>query len=64
MPLVTIDGPAITDMDKKRTLVEEVSISASRAFGFPVEEIIVIIKENRPDNVGVGGKLVTDLHHG
>jgi 4-oxalocrotonate tautomerase len=62
MPNITIEGPHIKDLDKKRTLVSEVTDAANKAFGLPKETIVVLIKENSPENVGVGGKLIIDRH--
>jgi 4-oxalocrotonate tautomerase len=60
MPNITVDGPVIKDVDKKRVLVREMTDAAVKAFGLPEETIVVIIKENKPENVGVGGKLVSE----
>ena len=60
MPVINIDGPAIKDAEKKRTLVRELTDAAVKACGLPRQSIIVLIKENTPDNVGVGGELVSD----
>ena len=60
MPVINIDGPAIKDTEKKRTLVSELTDAAVKAYGLPRQSIIVLIKENSPDNVGVGGELVSD----
>ena len=51
---------SIKDMDRKRKFVCELTDAATKAFGFPKEKIIVLLKETRPDNVGVGGELVSD----
>lgn len=60
MPTIVLDGPKISDLDKKRTVVREITAAASTAYGLPEETIVVVIKENPPDNVGVGGVLVAD----
>ena len=60
MPVINIEGPAISDIGKKRTLVKEMTASATKAFGLPAEAIVVLIKENLPENVGVGGMLIVD----
>lgn len=60
MPNIVIDGPIIKDLEKKRKLVEKVTEAAVEAYGLPKEAIVVIIKENPPENVGVGGKLIAD----
>jgi len=60
MPNIVIEGPAIKDIGIKRTLVKEVTASATKAYGLPAEVIVVVIKENPPENVGVGGILIAD----
>jgi len=59
MPIVTVEGPRV-EIEAKRRLVREMTETASVAFGFSKEEIIVLIKENTPENVGVAGELVID----
>jgi 4-oxalocrotonate tautomerase len=60
MPTIIIEGPPMIDPDKKRALVREMSVCAARAFDLPVEAMVVLIHENPPDNVGVGGALLAD----
>ncbi|MBE3125036.1 MAG: 4-oxalocrotonate tautomerase DmpI [Longimicrobiales bacterium] len=60
MPTIVIEGPPLGDIEKKRRLVAEVSAAASTAFGIPVAAMVVIIKDNPPENVGVGGRLLSD----
>lgn len=60
MPNITIDGPVLEDIGRKRKLVEEMTDAAVKAYDLPREAIVVLIKENRPENVGVGGKLIVD----
>lgn len=60
MPTIIVEGPPLADLDKKRRLVAEMSASASAAFGIPAEAMVVIIRENQPQNVGVGGRLLAD----
>jgi len=60
MPNITIDGPVLEDIGRKRKLVEEMTDAAVKAYDLPREAIVVLIKENRPENVGVGGKLIID----
>lgn len=60
MPTITIDGPRIDDVDKKRALVASVTATAVEAYELPAESMIVVIKYNAPEDVGVGGQLVID----
>jgi 4-oxalocrotonate tautomerase len=60
MPTVTIDGPIVKDMDKKRELVKAITDAMEKAYGMPRHVFTVVIKENSPENVGVGGTLIID----
>ena len=61
MPNITIDGPKIENIDIKRVLIQEITTSIEKAYKIPKERIIVVIKENSPENVGVAGKLIADM---
>jgi len=60
MPVVSMEGPAIEDLDKKRKLTRQVTAAAAEAYGLPAASIIILIKENTTDNVSVGGQLIID----
>ena len=60
MPTVWVDGPIINDLDKKRDLTREITDSMVKAYGLPKQAFTVVIKENPPENVCVGGELVCD----
>ena len=60
MPTATVEGPAIEDLDKKRELTRAVTDAMEKAYGLPRQVYVVVIKENPPQNVGVGGELVCD----
>ncbi len=60
MPNITIEGPVLEDVGRKRKLVEEMTDAAARAYDLPREAIVVLIKENPPENVGVAGRLIID----
>ena len=57
MPTVTVEGPPIST-DAKRELVRRFTEAAREVY--QIEEIVVLIKENPPENVGVGGQLLAD----
>ncbi|MFX0100191.1 MAG: 4-oxalocrotonate tautomerase DmpI [Candidatus Hodarchaeota archaeon] len=60
MPNITIEGPEL-DLEAKRVLVKEVTDAAAKAFPHIAREhIVVILKANQPENVGVGGVLIVD----
>jgi 4-oxalocrotonate tautomerase len=60
MPTIVVDGPKINELEKKRALVKKITTAASSAYQLPEETIVVVIKENSPENVGVGGVLIAD----
>ena len=63
MPIITIEGGKL-EPDTKRKLVAELTEVASRNMGIPAPAFVVIMHENPPDNVGVGGELLSDRHVG
>ncbi len=60
MPNITIDGPKIEDIELKRNLVKEITDVVEKAYKLPRQAFVVTIKENPPENVGVGGELIID----
>ena len=61
MPIVTIEGPANVSKETKKELIEKVSQIVADTYNMKTEQINVIIYENETDNVGVGGKQLSDL---
>jgi 4-oxalocrotonate tautomerase family enzyme len=60
MPVITVEGPRIADLVKKRKLARDFTEAASKAFGLPKETIIVILHETSPECVASGGELLSD----
>lgn len=60
MPIITLEGPCVKELDKKRRLVEKITDAAAEFYGFAKDDIIVLIRENVPENVGLGGELIVD----
>ena len=60
MPNAIIDGPPIEDLEIKRVLVKEITDAMEKAYKIQREAYVVLIKENKPENVGVGGELIID----
>ncbi|MBN1800518.1 MAG: tautomerase family protein [Candidatus Lokiarchaeota archaeon] len=60
MPNIIIEGPIIENIEIKRTLVKDITEIVEKAYGIPKEHIIITIKEFSPENVGVGGELISD----
>ncbi|MBD1400816.1 4-oxalocrotonate tautomerase DmpI [Pelovirga terrestris] len=59
MPIITLDGPPLS-LDKKRLLTNELTSLAARAYDLPESTIIIMLRENTPDQVAVGGILIAD----
>jgi len=64
LPTITIDGPPIADVEKRRSLVRGLTDVAGEAFGIEKAHIVVLIRENQPQNVGIGGELLSDRRGG
>lgn len=62
MPAITVQGPRIDDLELKRQLVKMFTDAAVQVYGIDKVHIFVLIKENPPENVGVGGQLMADIH--
>ena len=60
MPNVTIDGPKIKDLNIKRRLIKEITDALEKAYKIPRNAYNIVIRENPPENVGVGGVLLAD----
>lgn len=60
MPIITLEGPKIEDLDTRRTFVRELTDAAAKAYAMPAEKIIVILHENSREQVGVAGELLVD----
>ncbi len=60
MPTITVEGPPVS-LAKKRRLVKGLwEVAAAVYDNVPAEAIVVLIRENGPENVGVGGELLAD----
>jgi len=60
MPNISIEGPRIADVARKRELVRTVTDAAVKAFGLPRQTIVILLKENPPENGAIGGELLAD----
>jgi 4-oxalocrotonate tautomerase len=60
MPVITVDI-GIIDKDKKAGLVRELTAAASAVTKIPGDKFIVLINEMERDNIGVGGKLLSEI---
>lgn len=60
MPVITLELVKMSK-DKKAELVEKVTKTVAEISGIPEQAFYVFIKENAPENVGVGGQLLLDV---
>ncbi len=59
MPVITIDMAAVS-REKKAELVRTFTSKASEITGIAEEKFIVLINELERDNIGVGGRLLSE----
>ncbi len=64
MPNITIDGPKLENLEAKRMLIKEITDAIEKAYKLPREHTVILIKENSPENVGIGGMLISDRRRG
>jgi len=60
MPVITIDISSMTT-EKKAELVKELSVKASEVTKIPEDKFIVLINEMPRENIGIGGKLLSEI---
>lgn len=61
MPVIIIKGPKNISKETKKELIERTSQVASECYNLPIESINIIIEEDESDNVGVGGKQLSEI---
>jgi 4-oxalocrotonate tautomerase len=63
MPIITVDGPPINDVDAKRRFVEKLTDAMAEVYPrINREHFVILMRENRPENVAAGGVLISDKH--
>lgn len=60
MPVITMESAKLSK-EQKQTLVKEFTETAARVTGIAEEAFYVFIRENDPDNVGIGGQLLSEM---
>jgi 4-oxalocrotonate tautomerase len=60
MPVILVNALKQPDIDKKRRLIARITDAMVDVYGVPREAVIVAIKEDEPENVGLGGVLALD----
>ncbi|MCE5329404.1 4-oxalocrotonate tautomerase family protein [bacterium] len=61
MPFIQFDGGQMPK-EKKAELVAKLTEVAQEVLGIPSQAFSVLIRENSMDNIGQGGKLLSELH--
>ena len=61
MPVITVDIGILETSEKKAELVKALTTAASTATNIPADKFIVLINELERDNIGVGGRLLSDI---
>jgi len=61
MPVISLEIGKVSK-EVKAQLVAEISKKASEILNIPQQAFVTLIKENDYDNIGNGGKLLSDLH--
>jgi 4-oxalocrotonate tautomerase len=59
MPVIVVEMSGMTK-EQKSKMVEEFTETTARIANMPKDTIIVFIKENSFDNIGMGGRLLSD----
>lgn len=59
MPVITLEAGKL-NKEQKSKLVKEFTSMASEIMNVPEQAFIVLLKENEMDNIGFGGKLLSD----
>ncbi|HMM19152.1 MAG TPA: tautomerase family protein [Selenomonadales bacterium] len=59
MPVITVES-GLLSKEQKRDLAQALTRTAGAIMKVPEQAFTVLIKENPPDNVGVGGTLLSD----
>lgn len=59
MPVITFETDKLTK-EQKQELVNEFTETAARVMNIPKEAFYVFLKENKLENIGVGGILLSE----
>jgi len=61
MPLIVFEVGGELTPEKKRELVQRLTETSAEVTGIPEQAFVIYIHENEHDNIGVGGKLLTEI---
>ncbi len=60
MPIIQIDVAKVA-AEKKAELIEKLTLAAAETLEIPVQAFTVLIREDGADNIGTGGKQLSQL---
>jgi 4-oxalocrotonate tautomerase len=60
MPVITIDLVVLEKRETKGELVAALTAAASSTTNIPPDKFIVLVNELGKDNIGIGGRLLSD----
>lgn len=63
MPIIQIDVAKVSP-EKKAELIEKMTLTAHEVLEIPVQAFTVIIREDGLDNIGSGGKQLSQIYKG
>lgn len=61
MPFIQFDGPELSK-EKKAELVKKLTQASKEVLDIPEQAFLVLIRENSMDNIGTGGRLLSERH--
>jgi len=61
MPVITIDIGKLENRETKAALVEALTATASSITQIPADKFIIHINEMERDDIGIGGRLLSDI---
>lgn len=60
MPVITIEAGKM-DRDQKKRLIEGFTKVASDTLNIAPSAFVIVLKENNADNIGTGGKMLSQV---
>lgn len=60
MATITVEAPFLQDMTAKQKMMERLTETIAEAYRMPMGSIVVVVKEQRPKAVAVGGEMIVD----
>ncbi len=60
MPVITMEAGTM-NKEQKEALIQRFTATASEILQLPEQAFVVVLKENHPDNIGTGGKMLSKV---